>query len=272
MTAMPSLDWAKDPVEKLRAGYAADRAAMVHEAAGDVAIAEFDAPTGTGLVFTPANATGPDMLYFHGGGWIVGSPATHKTLCSWLAHFSGSRVFAAPYDLAPEKSWPHQPDQAAEILDWFAASREAVYIAGDSAGGAMALWAEHSARANTKSRIRKIAALYPSFGVQHSASITKFGAGSDGLTEAAMRVMFGHLGCETAEEFQSRLPKTGAPLLLVRAESDPLADDVTWGQGHFDRDLTVISAPNAPHAFLQFAGSSGSARDVMQQIGQWFQA
>ena len=113
MSVMPTLDWVNDPVTKLRAGYAAERASISHFSADTVEIDEVPFASGTGLCFTPQELhDGADILYFHGGGWIVGSPWTHQTLCSWMAKLTGRRVFAAPYDLAPEHKFPAQADQA----------------------------------------------------------------------------------------------------------------------------------------------------------------
>ena len=82
MSAMPILDWVNDPVDKLRAGYEAERATIEHFSASGVAIDEIGFASGPGLRFTPSTWVEgrTDVLYFHGGGWIVGSPWTHKTL------------------------------------------------------------------------------------------------------------------------------------------------------------------------------------------------
>ena len=77
MSGMPILDWVNDPVDKLCNGYAVELAAIAHFSAPGVSIAGERFASGKGLKFTPSSRTkGADILYFHGGGWIVGSPWT----------------------------------------------------------------------------------------------------------------------------------------------------------------------------------------------------
>ena len=268
MSVMPTLDWVNDPVTKLRAGYAAERASISHFSADTVDIDEVPFASGTGLCFTPQELhDGADILYFHGGGWIVGSPWTHQTLCSWMAKLTGRRVFAAPYDLAPEHKFPAQADQVTEIAEKFSVERDQIVLAGDSAGGAMVLWAAGGMASRDK--IQGLVSLYGAFGGLEGPSHDAFGANSEGLNDAALRVMYGHLGCEDMLEFRARLSKAGAPLLLVKAECDPIADDNDWLAAHTQHPITHLLAKDQPHAFLQACGNDTSAEAVMGQIGDW---
>jgi hypothetical protein len=79
--------------------------------------------------------------------------------------------------------------------------------------------------------------LYGAFGGLEGPSHDAFGANSEGLNDAALRVMYGHLGCEDTAEFRARLSKAGAPLLLVKAECDPIADDNDWLAAHTDHPI-----------------------------------
>ena len=82
------------------------------------------------------------VLYLHGGGYCVGSPATHRALTGHLAARCGARVFAPDYRLAPEHAFPAAVDDAVAcfrgLLDKGIAPHDVV-IAGDSAGGGLAL-------------------------------------------------------------------------------------------------------------------------------------
>lgn len=86
---------------------------------------------------TPAVRAGT-LLYLHGGAYCVGSPATHRALTARLAQGTGVPVFAADYRLAPEHPFPAALDDA---LAAYRALRQRgpVVIAGDSAGGGLAL-------------------------------------------------------------------------------------------------------------------------------------
>ena len=87
---------------------------------------------------SPTTKSSATILYLHGGGYCIGSPATHRAVTSHLAEATGLPVFAADYRLAPEHPFP------AAIEDAVAAYRSLiemgpVVIAGDSAGGGLAL-------------------------------------------------------------------------------------------------------------------------------------
>ena len=271
MSAMPILDWVNDPVDKLRANYAAERAKITHFSASGVTIDEVAFVSGPGLKFTPNSLIdGADILYFHGGGWIVGSPWTHQTLCSWLAKLSGRRVFAAPYVLAPEYQFPAQADQAVQIANHFMVNRDQVILAGDSAGGAMALWA--AAGVNARQKVQALVSLYGAYGGQEGPSHDAHGHGPDGLQTAALRAMYRHLGCEDVTDFRAKLSKFGAPLLLVAAECDPIVNDNDWLEKNISHPVTRLLAAGQPHAYLQSCGNDKAAEASMQKISDWINA
>ena len=93
-----------------------------------------------------ANA-GPVIVYFHGGGWVIGDLDTHDPVCSLIAKLTGLRVVAVDYRMAPEHTYPASHD------DCLAATRfvlggpaelggpvDGVALAGDSAGGNLAFY------------------------------------------------------------------------------------------------------------------------------------
>ena len=63
------------------------------------------------------------------------------------------------------------------------------------------------------------------FGCLDGPSHRAFGKNADGLQSLALLAMYHHLGCEDVTDFRSRLSTSGAPILLVKAECDPIADD-----------------------------------------------
>lgn len=78
------------------------------------------------------------VLFLHGGAYCVGSPRTHRALAAWLARDSGLPVVVPDYRLAPEHPFPAALDDALAVYDALAADGP-VLIAGDSAGGGLAL-------------------------------------------------------------------------------------------------------------------------------------
>lgn len=99
-------------------------------------------------VHTPAGMReGAAVLYLHGGGYTVGSPATHRALCAHLAASSRAAVHALDYRRAPEHPYPAGLQDALDAYTALAAETGgAVAIAGDSAGAGLALTAERRLR------------------------------------------------------------------------------------------------------------------------------
>jgi acetyl esterase len=92
-----------------------------------------------------AETPGPLLVYYHGGGWVEGSVATHEPSCRLLAHLAGVRVLSVDYRLAPEHPFPAAVDDAlAAFRDARARAPELgadparVAVGGDSAGGNLA--------------------------------------------------------------------------------------------------------------------------------------
>jgi acetyl esterase/lipase len=82
------------------------------------------------------------VLYLHGGAYCIGSPVTHRAITSRLALRAPARVFALDYRLAPEHPFPAAVDDACTAYSGLVASGvrpERIVIAGDSAGGGLAV-------------------------------------------------------------------------------------------------------------------------------------
>jgi monoterpene epsilon-lactone hydrolase len=82
------------------------------------------------------------ILYFHGGGFRLGSIASHRDLIAGIAEASGCRVLAINYRLAPEHHFPAAPEDALTAFDWLRAqgfAADNIALAGDSAGGNLVL-------------------------------------------------------------------------------------------------------------------------------------
>jgi len=87
----------------------------------------------------------PALLYLHGGGFVIGSPATHDALCRQLALRSGWMVLSLDYRLAPEHRFPTAFNDSWDALQWLHAHGEmlgadphCLAVGGDSAGGTLA--------------------------------------------------------------------------------------------------------------------------------------
>jgi len=90
-------------------------------------------------VHTPRNARGPTLLYFHGGGYAVCTPRTHRDLAARLAWSTGCRVVVPDYRKAPEAPFPAAVDDALAVCAALrAAGVQRMWLGGDSAGGGLA--------------------------------------------------------------------------------------------------------------------------------------
>jgi acetyl esterase len=96
-------------------------------------------------LYAPSAQRLPVLAYFHGGGFTIGSIASHDTLCRTLSQRSGCAVVSVGYRLAPEHRFPTAVDDAWNAVQWIAKEGEALgldprqlALGGDSAGGTLA--------------------------------------------------------------------------------------------------------------------------------------
>jgi acetyl esterase len=98
-------------------------------------------------MYTPRGVHGPQplLIFFHGGGFVLGSLTSHDGICRVLSKHSGVRLLAVEYRLAPEHPFPAAVDDAFSVFrhvstnaERFGASRELTGVGGDSAGGTLA--------------------------------------------------------------------------------------------------------------------------------------
>ena len=93
-------------------------------------------------VSTEAGKQLPVILFFHGGGYCIGSAETHRDLVSRLCTAAGARALSVDYRLAPENPFPAAVDDGVAAYRWLrrqGVPASSIVIAGDSAGGGLAL-------------------------------------------------------------------------------------------------------------------------------------
>lgn len=189
-------------------------------------------------LYAPSRAVLPALLYFHGGGFTVGSIATHDTLCRVLSQRSGCAVVSLDYRLAPEHKFPTASDDAWDALGAFAA-RAAMLgldgtrlaVGGDSAGGTLAAVCAILARdAGLPLALQLL--FYPGTTAhQDTASHQRFACGPL-LDEPLISWFFDQYVNTRAEREDWRFAPLNAddvegvaPAWLGLAEADPLVDE-----------------------------------------------
>lgn len=185
------------------------------------------------------------LLFFHGGGFVVGSLDTHDSLCRSLCHLARCAVLSVGYRLAPEWRFPTAFEDAWDALCWLKArgsdkglDTARVALGGDSAGGTLAAaCAVQASIQNIDLRLQML--FYPGCGArQNNRSHHLFGQGF--LLELAhIDYFFGHyLRAERDREDWRFAPMLApdldgvAPAWIGLAECDPQFDD---GRDYADR-------------------------------------
>ena len=117
---------------------------------GEIVDRTFDGPAGKlrARLYRPAGAAArplPAILYFHGGGWVIGSLEAYDKVCRYFAARTGCVVVAVDYRLAPEHRFPAAIDDAVAAFRWLVAGAQdlgidsvRIVVGGDSAGGTIA--------------------------------------------------------------------------------------------------------------------------------------
>lgn len=217
----------------------------------------------------------PVLLYFHGGGFTVGSVATHEALCRHLAHLSHGAVVSVDYRLAPQWKFPTAVEDAWDSLVWLREQGQTlgldttrIAVGGDSAGGTLAAVTAIGARDADWPLCLQLL-FYPGCaGHQNTPSHHTFAKGFL-LEEAHISYFFGHYLRTPADRDDWRFaPLDGrgedgferdldgvVPAWIGLAECDPLTDE---GVRYADKlrmagvavDLEIYAG--VVHGFIQF--------------------
>src|SRR4029079_2636895 len=118
----------------------------------------------------------PCLVFFHGGGWVIGDLDTHEVVCQKLAHEGELIVISVDYRLAPEHKFPAAADDAVTATKWIAANAKQLgidaahlLVGGDSAGGNVAAVGALGARDGYVPKLAGQVLVYPAtdFAMKH---------------------------------------------------------------------------------------------------------
>jgi acetyl esterase len=189
-------------------------------------------------VYRPAgDAAKPVIVYYHGGGWVLGSLETHDGTCRRLADGADAVVVSVDYRMGPEAKFPAAVDDSYAALTWVAANAAELgadaarlVVAGDSAGGNLAAVMTQRARDDGPAIAFQLL-IYPVTDHEFTSVSMEENATGYYLTRDAMRWFYDHYLDDAAEGDDPRVSPLRAadlsglpPAFVLTAQYDPLRD------------------------------------------------
>jgi acetyl esterase len=237
-------------------------------------------------LYKPAGEPAGALVYYHGGGWVIGNIETHDALCHSVAVESGCLVISVDYGLAPENKFPVPVEDAYLAAKWtsdhadeLGIKNDCIAVGGDSAGGNLAAAVCYLASERNEFSIAYQLLLYPSTGFDYTESYEKYGEGYY-LTKPTMS-WFREQYLASPE---NTLNPLAAPLLIpdeaarklppayiMTAEFDPLSD----GGEHFANKLKsagvavkYVCYPGMIHGFLGMTEFVDDGKKAVLEIAE----
>nr|WP_315184455.1 alpha/beta hydrolase [uncultured Albidiferax sp.] len=183
--------------------------------------------------YAPSFEPLPTLLFFHGGGFMIGSVNTHDILCRELSRLSGCAVVSLGYRMSPEHRFPTAVDDAWDALAWLATQPDCtgVAVGGDSAGGTLAAVCAIQAR-DAQLPLALQLLFYPGCAAHaDTPSHSRFGNGFL-LDQSQIQFFFSHYLPHAANYTDWRFAPLNAPDVdgvapawFGLAECDPLVDE-----------------------------------------------
>jgi acetyl esterase len=238
-------------------------------------------------MYTPEDA--PDhsavLIFFHGGGFVVGSMDSHDNLCRFLAKHAGLRVLSVDYRLAPEYPFPNGLGDATTAFRYAVVNAarlgidpERIALGGDSAGASLAAVTAMLSARDDSTRPAFLLLFYPATDVTgHHLSKELF---ADGflLTTAEITWFIDHYCPDQAQRTDERVSPlladdlTGLPpTYLVTAGFDPLRDEgEAFGRRIAEAGVPIVIRRQADlfHGFANVLGAGRRCREaVFEAVG-----
>lgn len=225
----------------------------------------------------------PGLVWFHGGGWVLGDLETHDALCRHLALACAAVVVSVDYRLAPEHPFPAAVDDATAATRWVAANAAALdvdphrlAVGGDSAGGNLATVVCRRARDTGHPALRWQLLVYPITDCDFDTASYTENATGYGLTRAGMQWFWHHYVPGSDERLHpdasplraadlTRLP----PAYVITAEYDPLRDE---GEAYARRLIEAgVSTrlerfPGMIHGFVRRTGQLTASEVALRRV------
>ena len=252
------------------------------------AVVDHRVPVSGGEIIVRAYSPGgpgphPALVYYHGGGWVIGDLYSHDGLCRSITNAARCAVLSVDYRLAPESKYPVAVEDSYAALLWIVANaerlgidRRRIAVGGDSAGGNLATVMALVARDRKGPRLALQVLIYPV--TDHDLDTRSYRENATGyvLTREGMRWFWNHY---LAREAQGREPYASPlrasslaglpPALIITAEYDPLCDE---GEAYAARlrdagvPVTLTRYPGMFHGFVRLTNVLDKARTALDEI------
>lgn len=229
----------------MRAAYRGTTAAYWHPTAALAAVVDRRCPGPTCeipvRIYRPRGMAGalPALVFYHGGGWVLGDLDTHDHLCRHLAHAADACVVAVDYRLAPEHKFPAAIDDAITAARWVASighelgiDGSRLALGGDSTGGNLAAAAALALRDDGGPALRLQLLMYPALDLTaDNVSLAEFASGYLLSRTAIERFADWYLPDRTTRRDPRASPQLAddhrglPPAFIQTAEFDPLRDE-----------------------------------------------
>ncbi|HEY2070103.1 MAG TPA: alpha/beta hydrolase [Rhizomicrobium sp.] len=234
--------------------------------------------------YAPVAAKGeplPTLVFFHGGGFVIGTIETHDGLCRMFANESGVRVISVEYRLAPEHKYPAAVDDAFAALTWIETNAaqlgvdaNRIAVGGDSAGGGLAAVVTQMAKAKGAPKLAFQMLLFPVTQIgKETTSMREFGEGFF-LEAASLRWFYKHYLPDDADRADPKISPLAAtdlsglpPAYVMLGGYDPLHDE---GLAYADKlraagvKVTVADYSDLVHDFIYLQAVLPQAPDAVK--------
>jgi acetyl esterase len=227
--------------------------------------------------YTPASGSdAATVVYYHGGGFVVGNLDSHDSICAELAEGSRQVIVSVDYRLAPEHVHPAHFEDALWALKAIALEGRPVVVAGDSAGGNLAAAVSIAARGTPAAPIGQLL-IYPGLGGDRLGLASyRDHAESVHLTVKDLDFYkWARAGGDPPVDDWSFAPlaakdfRSLPPCIAISADIDPLRDDCSEYVRRL-RDAGVpavwINEPGLVHGYLRARHMSSKARESFSRI------
>lgn len=232
---------------------------------------------------TPGTSTPGLLVYFHGGGWVVGDLESHDNVCHALCRRSGQAVLSVDYRLAPEHPFPAGLDDCLHVVRWAHAHAsdldvdpDRLAVGGDSAGANLAAVVGHDMPVPLRLQLL----VYPVTDLRMGTDSYRENAEGYFLTASGMRWFADHYlsGGATAEDprvspalADDATIAAGPPAVVITAGFDPLRDEgVAYVErlAHAGVRVGHLHYPGQIHGFFSMAHLIADARTALAAASQ----